>query len=77
MRDLAAIEERLERAVAKIEDAFRNARRGEPDNDVSVLAAENASMQNELERLRAQRNEDVAQLDSLIAQLTPLVDEVV
>ena len=77
MRDLASIEERLEKALGRIEDAFRNARRGEPDNDISALAAENASMQKELDKLRKQRDDDVGQLDKLIAQLGPLVDEVV
>lgn len=77
MRDLASIEDRLEKAIGRIEDAFRNARRGDPDSDVSALAAENAAMQKELEKLRKQRDDDVEQLDKLIAQLGPLVDEVV
>lgn len=43
---------------------------------VRALEAENAELQDELERLRAKRDKDVAALDELIAQLKPLIEEV-
>ncbi len=76
MKDLSDIEERLDKALSRIEDAFRAERAANAESDVSALAAENTALRKELEALKAQRDEDVAQLDQLIAQLTPLVDEV-
>jgi hypothetical protein len=43
---------------------------------VAELEAENAALADELERLRAKRDKDVAALDDLIAQLKPLIEEV-
>lgn len=43
---------------------------------VRALEAENAELTDELERLRAKRDKDVAALDELIAQLKPLIEEV-
>ena len=43
---------------------------------VAALESENAALVDELERLRAKRDKDVAALDDLIAQLKPLIEEV-
>jgi hypothetical protein len=43
---------------------------------IAALEAENAELAEELERLRAKRDKDVAALDELIAQLKPLIEEV-
>ena len=43
---------------------------------VSELEGEKAALADELERLRAKRDKDVAALDELIAQLKPLIEEV-
>ena len=43
---------------------------------IATLEAENAALEEELERLRAKRDKDVAALDELIAQLKPLIEEV-
>lgn len=51
---------------------------GQPDLQarIAALEAENADLQEELERLREKRDKDVAALDELIAQLKPLIEEV-
>jgi uncharacterized coiled-coil DUF342 family protein len=43
---------------------------------IKALSAENAELLDELERLRAKRDKDVAALDELLAQLKPLIEEV-
>jgi hypothetical protein len=43
---------------------------------VSELEGEKVALRQELERLRAKRDKDVAALDELIAQLKPLIEEV-
>jgi hypothetical protein len=43
---------------------------------IAQLEAEKAELADELERLRAKRDKDVAALDDLIAQLKPLIEEV-
>ncbi len=43
---------------------------------VAALEAENASLLEDMARLRAKRDKDVAALDELIAQLKPLIEEV-
>lgn len=43
---------------------------------IATLEAENAALDEELERLRAKRDKDVAALDELLAQLKPLIEEV-
>ena len=40
------------------------------------LEQDKAALEDELERLRAKRDKDVAALDELIAQLKPLIEEV-
>ena len=75
---IAAAIERL-RAALDARDAAaapgpgrrRRSRRASP-----ALEAENAALADELDRLRAKRDKDVAALDDLIAQLKPLIEEV-
>ena len=43
---------------------------------IAALEKEKAELADELERLRAKRDKDVAALDDLIAQLKPLIEEV-
>lgn len=43
---------------------------------IAVLEAEKVELADELDRLRAKRDKDVAALDDLIAQLKPLIEEV-
>ena len=42
---------------------------------VETLTHENLSLQNELQDMKAQRDRDLAELDSLVAQLKPLIGE--
>lgn len=49
---------------------------GELRGRIAQLEAENASLVDEVERLRDKRDKDVAALDDLIAQLKPLIEEV-
>jgi len=65
----AAIAARAGAAAPSPDDAALMAR-------VAELEAENARLADELEKLRAKRDKDVAALDELIAQLKPLIEEV-
>ncbi len=66
-------------ALAKIRTAFAAAGAADDTEDLKAdLAkanAENASLNEELEALKAQRSRDVSELDTLIAQLKPLIGE--
>ncbi|MEO0386478.1 MAG: hypothetical protein AAF281_02970 [Pseudomonadota bacterium] len=80
MSDLRDLEARLDAATARIVAALtalserRDTAAG--DADVAALKAENADLAGALEALRAERARDVAEIDTLIAQLKPLVEEV-
>lgn len=69
---------RLRSSIAAREAAVSAARTDGPDlrARIAALEAENAGLQDELERLRIKRDKDVAALDDLIAQLKPLIEEV-
>ncbi len=60
------------RAAALAPDPDTEALRGR----IRALESESAALAEELERLRAKRDKDVAALDELIAQLKPLIEEV-
>lgn len=66
------------RAALQAQDALTAAAPGEAElrARIAKLEAENAALADELDRLRAKRDKDVAALDDLIAQLKPLIEEV-
>lgn len=84
MTQTSPIDARLASAIGRIRaalDARDAARAPDPDAEaltarIRTLEAENAELVEELERLRAKRDKDVAALDELIAQLKPLIEEV-
>ncbi|MEL7216173.1 MAG: hypothetical protein AAGJ96_09625 [Pseudomonadota bacterium] len=77
MSDLDALEDRIGAAMARI----RAAAEAEPDPagidpaTHAALEARAAHLAQELASVEAKRAEDVAQLDALIAELRPLVEE--
>jgi len=77
------LDARIASAITRLRDALdaRDAATPDPAAEalqarVAELEAENAALGEELERLRAKRDKDVAALDELIAQLKPLIEEV-
>lgn len=84
MAQSGGIEERIASAIGRLRSALdaRDAAAA-PDPDFEALNAriaqleqDKAALEDELERLRAKRDKDVAALDELIAQLKPLIEEV-
>ncbi len=76
MDDVKELEARLTAALDVLERKL--AETGENsggDGDVDALRAENERLQQELADLTEERERDLAQLDQLIAQLKPLVEE--
>ena len=77
MSDLDALEDRIGAAMARI----RAAAEAEPEpagidpETHAVLEARAQTLAQELASVEAKRAEDVAQLDALIAELRPLVEE--
>ena len=70
MSELRDLQDRLESALGRLERA------GRPGGGrVAELEAENAALAAELERLNAARQKDLAELDTLISQIRPLVEE--
>lgn len=76
------LELRLLGALDKIRTSFTEVNKQQNQDAQNDLRAEleaaleaNAGLKAELETLRAQRNRDVAELDTLIAQLKPLIGE--
>ena len=65
----AALAAREARAAAEAEGP-------DPRERITVLESEKADLTDELARLQAKRDKDVAALDDLIAQLKPLIQEV-
>ena len=69
--------DRLRAALAARDAAAGAARRARRCATASPRSRrEKAALADELERLRAKRDKDVAALDDLIAQLKPLIEEV-
>ncbi|MEM6466177.1 MAG: hypothetical protein AAF679_06695 [Pseudomonadota bacterium] len=69
MAKIAELEARLDAALAKIRQAPSG-----PASD-GDLAAQNAELSASLDKLRAERSRDVAELDDLLAKLKPLIEE--
>ena len=84
MTDPRSLDARIAAALARLRealDARDRAARPAPETEallerIRALEAANAELEEELERLRAKRDKDVAALDELIAQLKPLIEEV-
>jgi uncharacterized coiled-coil DUF342 family protein len=83
MSQINELEGRLSEALDRLRGALaaRAAAVAELDerrlvDKVAALEDDKASLTDELERLRAKRDKDVAALDDLIAQLKPLIEEV-
>ena len=76
MDEVKELEARLTAALDALERKL--AETGEPAGDgpdPTALQAENERLQQELADLTEERERDLAQLDQLIAQLKPLVEE--
>jgi uncharacterized coiled-coil protein SlyX len=84
MTETSPLDARFAAAVARIRaalDARDAAAAPDPDaaalhDRIRELETQTAAQEEELERLRAKRDKDVAALDELIAQLKPLIEEV-
>lgn len=74
MSDLKSLEARLDAALERISAATPA---GGESADAAKLAAENQALADKLDALNAQRNQDLAQLDELLGQLRPLIEEAV
>ena len=81
MSDLNSLEARLEAAFAAIETRLANGGGGggeglaQARKRIGELEEENRTLAQHLEALNAERGKDLEQLDTLIAQLRPLVEE--
>ena len=76
MNELKTLEDRLKSASDRISDAVSariDAGSGPLEN--AELLDENARLKHDLESLRAQRTADLAELDELLEQLRPLIEE--
>lgn len=78
MSELSALEERLEAALAAIQTALakKSSASGAEDPKTAALTAENAKLRKDLNALQAKRDQDMADLDALLRQLEPLIEEV-
>lgn len=83
MSQITELEEAVRTALGRLRSSLDAreaalAASGQPDLQarIAALEAENADLQDELERLHEKRDKDVAALDELIAQLKPLIEEV-
>lgn len=72
MSDLQNLASRLDAALRQLETA-----RGSAGQNTSALVAENQALSQKLAAVQSEREKDLAQLDKLIAQLKPLVEEAV
>lgn len=80
MTDLKSLEARLDAALTALEKAA--APRAAPDSGapaarIAELEAENRALEERLAAVTDEREKDLAQLDALIAQLRPLIEEAV
>lgn len=81
MNDLNDLEARLKAATETVRAALSNKQTAGPaagDETVRIAAleAQNTALTGSLEKLKKQRGRDMAELDTLIARLKPLVEEV-
>ena len=75
MSELNQLAARIDKALSRIEAGGGVSSQSEPVADASALEDENRKLNAELEALRNQRAEDLAELDELLAQLKPLLGE--
>lgn len=76
MKELRALEERLEHALGLLEQTPATGGGGDGAADrIAELEAENRNLCERLDKMSAEREKDLAQLDTLIAQLRPLIEE--
>jgi len=76
MDEVKELEARLAAALDALERKLSEAAKPTGDGpDLADLQAENERLQQELADLNDERERDLAQLDQLIAQLKPLVEE--
>lgn len=84
MTQISQLDDRASAALSRLKKALAArdaAAAADPDTKklverIAALEAENAGLLEDMERLRAKRDKDVAALDELIAQLKPLIEEV-
>lgn len=84
MSQITELDEEIAEALGRLRAALaaRDARTAakaegpDPKERIAALEGEKADLADELTRLQAKRDKDVAALDDLIAQLKPLIQEV-
>ena len=67
---------RIESALDRIRTVVASGQPVVRGDREQALARENAELQDQLSELREQRDNDLAELDGLVAQLKPLIGEV-
>ena len=83
MDEVEALQARLDSALSALESGLRalaeSAAGSDPAEDprVAELAAENTALKDRLDHLTEEREKDLAQLDTLIQRLRPLIEEAV
>ncbi|MEM8788176.1 MAG: hypothetical protein AAGE76_07930 [Pseudomonadota bacterium] len=75
MSDLKSLSARVDAALSVLEAG--GAGGGDAPARIAALEAENRALTEKLAALDSARESDLAQLDDLIAQLRPLIDEAV
>ena len=82
MSELSSLERRIDAALERIQNALATQNGGDGGDDlnaardrIAALEAENRQLSAQLTELNAARSQDLAQLDQLIGQLRPLVEE--
>ena len=80
MSELSTLEARLEAALVQLATAIRSrpvsgADASDGMERINKLEAENTDLSTSLQKLQKQRQRDVADLDALLEQLKPLVEE--
>ncbi|MEM8871533.1 MAG: hypothetical protein AAGB10_04400 [Pseudomonadota bacterium] len=77
MSNLKSLEARLEAAFEGLEARLAAPFPDGPEDPVQVaqLQAENKALSDQVELLTQRRDEDLAQLDALLEQLRPLIEE--
>ena len=76
MTELKTLEARLDAALSALEKAAASGDGGGASR-IAALEAENRALEDQLAALTEEREKDLAQLDQLIAQLRPLIEEAV